>query len=96
MPERKSQTELVSEGKIQSTFFNERNYLQMNYLKQPGFLFILALLLPTMLLTGCANDDSTNPYIVEDAPGVRITAEALETMLDNNEPHTLSYSVRTS
>ena len=68
----------------------------MNHLKQPGFLFILALLLPTVLLAGCASDDSTNPYIVEDAPGVRITAEALEIMLDSSEPHTLTYSVRNS
>jgi len=81
---------------MQSTFFNERSYLQMNHLKQPGFLFILALLLPTMLLTGCASDDSTNHYIVEDAPGVRITAEALEIMLDSSEPHTLTFTVRTS
>ncbi len=68
----------------------------MNHLKQPGFLFILALLLPTVLLAGCANDDSTNPYIVKDAPGVRITAEALEIMLDSSEPHTLTFTVRTS
>jgi len=68
----------------------------MNYLKQHGFLFILALLLPTMLLAGCAGDDSTNSYIVEDAPGVRITAEALEIMLDSSEPHTLTFTVRTS
>jgi uncharacterized lipoprotein YajG len=68
----------------------------MNHLKQPGFLFILALLLSIILLTGCASDDSTNPYIVEDAPGVRITAEALEAMLDSNESYTLTYSVRTS
>jgi len=68
----------------------------MNHLKQPGFLFILALLLPTMLLAGCASDDSTNPYIVEDAPGVRITGEALETLLESTEPHTLTYTVLTS
>jgi len=68
----------------------------MNHLKQPGFLFILAILLLTMLLAGCASDDSTNPYIVEDAPGVRITGEALEIMLDSSEPHTLTYSVRNS
>lgn len=68
----------------------------MIHLKQLGFFFILVLMLPTILLAGCASDDSTNPYIVEDAPGVRITAEALEIMLDSGEPQTLTYTVRTS
>jgi hypothetical protein len=83
-------------GKYNQLFFNERSYLLMIHLKQLGLLFILALMLPIILLAGCASDDSTNSYIVEDAPGVRITAEALEIMLESSEPHTLTYNIRTS
>ncbi|MBM4235975.1 MAG: hypothetical protein FJ152_05835 [Firmicutes bacterium] len=68
----------------------------MNFLKQFGFICFLVLLLSVMLLTGCGSDDSTNFYTVEEAPGVRITAEALEIMMDSGELFTLTYTVRTS
>jgi hypothetical protein len=65
-------------------------------LKKNCLLIILVLLLPTLILTGCGTDDSADHYIVEDAPGVMITAAALEIILANSEPYTLTYSVRTS
>jgi hypothetical protein len=48
------------------------------------------------MLTGCGTDDSADHYIVEDAPGVMITSNALEIIMGSSEPYTLTYTVRTS
>lgn len=65
-------------------------------MKKYYLLIILVLLLPALMLTGCGTDDSADHYIVEDAPGVRITSGALDIMLDSSESYTLTYTVRTS
>ena len=65
-------------------------------MKKYYLLIILVLLLPALMLTGCGTDDSADHYVIEDAPGVRITAEALEIILASSEPYTLTYIVRTS
>ncbi|MDZ4133764.1 MAG: hypothetical protein U1E11_11595 [Dethiobacteria bacterium] len=65
-------------------------------MKKYCLLIILVLLLPALMLTGCGTDDSADHYILEDAPGVMITAAALEIILANSEPYTLTYTVRTS
>jgi uncharacterized lipoprotein YehR (DUF1307 family) len=65
-------------------------------LKKNCLLIILVLLLPVVMLTGCGTDDSADHYIVEDAPGVMITSNALEIIMGSSEPYTLTYTVRTS
>ena len=65
-------------------------------MKKYCLLIIIVLLLPALMLTGCGTDDSADHYIVEDAPGVMITSGALEIILANSEPYTLTYTVRTS
>jgi len=70
--------------------------MRMNHLKHLSFLIMLALLMSVLMLAGCESDTAGDPYVIEEAPGVRITAEALEILLDSGEPHTLTYSVRTS
>ena len=69
----------------------------MNHLKHLRFFITLALLLPTLMLAGCGSDTAGDPpYVIEEAPGIQITAEALEILLDSGEPHNLTYTVRTS
>ncbi len=65
-------------------------------MKKNCLLIILVLLLPALMLTGCGTDDSADHYIVEDAPGVMITSDALEIIMGSSEPYTLTYTVRTS
>lgn len=68
----------------------------MDHLKQLSFLIMLALLMSVLMLAGCGSDTAGDHYVLEEAPGLRITAEALELMLDSGEPHTLTFTVRTS
>jgi hypothetical protein len=70
--------------------------MRMNHLKHLSFLIMLALLMSVLMLAGCGSDTAGDHYVIEAAPGVRITAEALEIMLDSGEPQTLTYTVRTS
>lgn len=65
-------------------------------MKKYCLLILLVLLLPALMLAGCGTEDSADHYMIEDAPGVRITAEALETILNSGESYTLTYTVRTS
>ena len=68
----------------------------MNHLKHLSFLIMLALLISVLMLAGCGSDTAGDHYVIEEAPGIKITAEALEILLDSGEPHTLTYTVRTS
>lgn len=65
-------------------------------MKKYCLLILLVLLLPALMLASCGAEDSADHYMIEDAPGVRITAEALEIILDSGKSYTLTYTVRTS
>jgi phage FluMu gp28-like protein len=69
----------------------------MNHLRQLGFYMIFILLIMTVpALAGCESDSTGDYYIIAEATGIRITAEALDLILDNDEEYTLTYSVRNS
>jgi type III secretory pathway lipoprotein EscJ len=58
-------------------------------------LMILVALMFTMVLAGCTNSLAEDLYL-EEAPGIRITAEALKVLTAEAAEHTLSYSQRNS
>jgi uncharacterized lipoprotein YehR (DUF1307 family) len=58
-------------------------------------LLILVALIFIILLAGCTNSLAEDLYL-EEAPGIRITAEALKALTAEAAEHTLSFSQRTS
>jgi len=63
-------------------------------LQKAQLITILCFLLITVL-SGCSEKKAEDIYLNE-APGIRITAEAMEALTADGEAHTLSYTIRSS
>ena len=65
-------------------------------MKRSFFIAVLISLLLLLAISGCDSNAESDYYYLESAPGVRITSEALDLLLEADGPYTLTYSVRTS
>ncbi|MGM0689667.1 MAG: hypothetical protein ACQESO_08790 [Bacillota bacterium] len=63
-------------------------------MQKTHLIAILCFLLITAL-SGCSEKIAEDLYLNE-APGIRITAEAMEALKADGEAHTLSYTIRSS
>ncbi len=63
-------------------------------LQKAQLITILCLLMITVLF-GCSERKAEGIYLNE-APGIRITAEAMEALTADGKAHTLSYTLRYS
>ncbi len=61
-------------------------------MQKAQLITILCLLMITVL-SGCSERKAEDIYLNE-APGIRITAKAMEALTADSEAHTLSYTMR--
>lgn len=60
-----------------------------------ALLLSMAILISLFFLTGCA-DSQPEGYSVTEAPGIRITSEAMEVINNHIDAYNLSYTQRAS